>query len=82
MKSAAKSRKETINLTPLPLTNLTKTITPVVMEIFHFYSFSFYRDLNQWDAAKEIAVENFKAQRNFMHSLTATMVAKDLNVAE
>ncbi len=42
---------------------------------------SFYlRDLFNWDESKQKAIENFKAQREFMHQTTATLVAKDLSI--
>jgi leukotriene-A4 hydrolase len=38
------------------------------------------RDLFNWDVSKEKAIENFKAQRKFMHQTTAALVAKDLYI--
>lgn len=39
-----------------------------------------YRDLFKWDKAKELAIDNFKQQRKYMHQTTATLVAKDLGI--
>ncbi len=50
-----------------------------VIYIFKFYSF-YSRDLFNWDESKQKAVENFKAQREFMHQTTAALVAKDLSL--
>ena len=33
-------------------------------------------DLFNWDESKQKAIENFKAQREFMHQTTAALVAK------
>jgi leukotriene-A4 hydrolase len=38
------------------------------------------RDLFNWDESKQKAIENFKAQREFMHQTTAALVAKDLSL--
>lgn len=38
------------------------------------------RDLYGWDKARKMAVENFKANRKFMHSTTAGLVAKEIHI--
>jgi len=39
-----------------------------------------YRDLNEWDEARPLAVETFKKNRPSMHNTTASLVAKDLGL--
>lgn len=44
------------------------------------YTRPIYRDLNAWDASRDLAIERFKANRPYMHGTTAAMVAKDLGI--
>lgn len=39
-----------------------------------------YRDLYNWEAAREKTVANFKKNRASMHNTTSSLVAKDLNI--
>lgn len=45
------------------------------------YSRPVYRDLFKWNKAKQIAIDNFIKERPFMHQTTASLVAKDLELA-
>lgn len=41
-----------------------------------------YRDMYAWEVSRQDAVANYKAQAASMHSLTATMVGKDLKLVD
>ena len=43
-------------------------------------SVPFFRDLYAWEEARPKAIEVFKANRPNMHSITASMVAKDMHL--
>ena len=40
----------------------------------------FHRDLFEWDTAKKAAIENFKKEREYMHTTTVNLVAKTLQL--
>jgi len=39
-----------------------------------------YRDLNNWESARQRTIETFKRNRKSMHNTTASLVAKDLKL--
>lgn len=39
-----------------------------------------YKDLYEWDKSKTIAIENFQKEKEFMHSTTASLIAKTLQL--
>ena len=41
---------------------------------------SVFRDLFAWDAYSKIVVENYKANRQYMHAIAADMIAEDLKL--
>lgn len=59
---------------------LKKVIKVKSLGHLHVFLFYFYRDLYAWDKSKDTAIENFKKQREFMHTTTANKIAKTLKL--